>query len=77
MTLEQRADLVLAFAKVLYVNGQATEQTVDATERLGRALGVRVTIVPHWGDLRRLPHFMARPTPAIMRVMSSVGTSCR
>jgi uncharacterized membrane protein YjjP (DUF1212 family) len=52
MTLEQRADLVLAFAKVLYVNGQATEQTVDATERLGRALGLRVTLIPRWGDLQ-------------------------
>jgi uncharacterized membrane protein YjjP (DUF1212 family) len=52
MTLEQRADLVLAFARTLYVNGQATEQTVDAAERLGRVLGLHVTMVPHWGDLQ-------------------------
>lgn len=52
MTPEQRADLVLAFARTLYVNGQATEQTVDAAKRLGRALGLRVTIIPRWGDLQ-------------------------
>ena len=54
MTLEQRADLVLAFARTLYVNGQATEQTVDAAGRLSRALGLRVniTLTPRWGDLQ-------------------------
>jgi uncharacterized membrane protein YjjP (DUF1212 family) len=52
MTLEQRADLVLAFARTLYVNGQATEQTVDAAKRLGRVFGLRVTIIPRWGDLQ-------------------------
>jgi len=30
MTLEERSNLVLAFAHVLYVNGQATDQTLDA-----------------------------------------------
>src|SRR5262249_59285255 len=38
MTLAQRCNLVLAFARVLYVNGQATEQTVAAAEQLGRTL---------------------------------------
>ncbi|HEX4171819.1 MAG TPA: threonine/serine exporter family protein [Acetobacteraceae bacterium] len=52
MTLEQRADLVLTFARTLYINGQATEQTVDAAERLGRVLGLHVTLVPRWGDLQ-------------------------
>ncbi len=52
MTAKQQADLVLTFARTLYVNGQATEQTVDAAERLGRAFGLRVTLVPHWGDLQ-------------------------
>jgi uncharacterized membrane protein YjjP (DUF1212 family) len=51
MTAHERAHLVLAFAKTLYVNGQATEQMVDAAERLGRALGLRVAIVPRWGEL--------------------------
>ena len=51
MTAHERADLVLAFAKSLYVNGQATEQMVDAVKRLGRALGLRTTIIPRWGEL--------------------------
>jgi uncharacterized membrane protein YjjP (DUF1212 family) len=52
MTADERARLVLAFARVLYVNGQATEQTVSASERLGRALGLRATVTPLWGQLQ-------------------------
>ncbi len=52
MTFEERSDLVLAFARVLYVNGQATDQTVAAAERLGDALGLRATIMPRWGELQ-------------------------
>jgi hypothetical protein len=52
MTLEERSNLVLAFARVLYINGQATDQTVAAAERLGRALGLRATITPRWGELQ-------------------------
>lgn len=44
--------LILAFARVLYVNGQATEQTVGAAELLGRALGQRAEVMPRWGELR-------------------------
>jgi uncharacterized membrane protein YjjP (DUF1212 family) len=54
MTADERVRLVLAFAGVLYVNGQATEQTVSAAERLARALGLRATIVPHWRGLKLL-----------------------
>src|SRR6478736_4221097 len=52
MTLEERSKLVLAFAGVLYVNGQATEQTVTAAEQLGRTLGLRARVIPRWGELR-------------------------
>jgi uncharacterized membrane protein YjjP (DUF1212 family) len=52
MTLEQRSNLVLAAARVLYVNGQATEETVAAAEQLGRALGLRAKVMPRWGELR-------------------------
>src|SRR5262244_1367742 len=51
MTLEERSELVLAFARVLYVNGQATEQTVTAAEQLGGTLGLRAKIMPRWGEL--------------------------
>jgi len=39
MTLDERSGLVLAFARILFVNGQAAEQAATAAERLGRALG--------------------------------------
>src|SRR5215831_14597970 len=52
MTSEQRSSLVLAFARVLYVNGQATEQTVTAAEQLGRILGLRAKVMPRWGELQ-------------------------
>jgi uncharacterized membrane protein YjjP (DUF1212 family) len=52
MTSEERCDLVLAFAKVLYVNGQATDQTLAAAKRFSDALGLRATIIPRWGELQ-------------------------
>src|ERR1700721_837196 len=51
MATDERYNLVLAFARVLFVNGQATEQTVAAAERLGRGLGLRVGVLPPWGGL--------------------------
>jgi uncharacterized membrane protein YjjP (DUF1212 family) len=52
MTLEERSNLVLAFGRVLYVNGQSTDQTVAAAERLGDTLGICAKIMPHWGELQ-------------------------
>jgi uncharacterized membrane protein YjjP (DUF1212 family) len=52
MAMDERYNLVLAFARVLFINGQATEQTVAAAERLGRGLGLRVKLMPRWGELR-------------------------
>src|SRR5215471_611938 len=52
MTANERIDLVLAFARVLYVNGQATEQTASATERLSHAVGLRALIMARWGDVQ-------------------------
>ena len=52
MTLQERSDLVLAAARVLYVNGQATEQMLRASETLGRSLGLRAKIIPRWGQLQ-------------------------
>src|SRR6266850_1982719 len=52
MTLEERSTLVLAFTRVLYVNGQDTDQTLDAAERLGDTLRVRSKIMPRWGELQ-------------------------
>src|SRR5438445_3314635 len=52
MTLEERSNLVLAFARVLYLNGEATDETLAATERLGEGLGLHATLLPSWGELQ-------------------------
>src|SRR6266853_2207279 len=52
MTLTECSDLVLAFARTLYVNGQSTDETLAAAERLGDALGLRAKIMARWGELQ-------------------------
>ena len=51
MTFDERWNLVLAFARTLFVNGQATDQTVAAAERLARAVGLRASVTARWGEL--------------------------
>jgi uncharacterized membrane protein YjjP (DUF1212 family) len=51
MTREKRSNLILAFARVLYINGESTDQTLGAAERVGNCLGFHTTILPHWGGL--------------------------
>jgi hypothetical protein len=55
VTAGERSDLVLAFARTLYINGQATEDTVRAVERLSRALGLRAMLVVRWGGSSSWP----------------------
>jgi uncharacterized membrane protein YjjP (DUF1212 family) len=52
MSLEERADVILALARVLYINGQSTDQTLTVAEQLGHVLGVRAKILPRWGELQ-------------------------
>jgi uncharacterized membrane protein YjjB (DUF3815 family) len=52
MTLGERSSLVLDLAKVLYVNGQSTDQTLLAVDRYSRALGMEATLLPRWGELQ-------------------------
>src|SRR5258708_16090209 len=52
MTSDERCNVVLSFARTLFVNGQATEQTMAAAERLGRALGLRANLMVRWGELQ-------------------------
>jgi uncharacterized membrane protein YjjB (DUF3815 family) len=52
MTLQERSELVLSFARVLHVNGQSTDETVAAAERLGNDLDLHATIIPRWGELQ-------------------------
>ncbi len=52
MTPDERCNLVLAFARTLFINGQATDQTVAAAERLARTLGLRAKLTARWGELQ-------------------------
>ena len=52
MTLQERGEVVLDFARLLHVNGQSTDETVAAAERLGNTLGLQVRIMPRWGELQ-------------------------
>ena len=61
MTLGQRCNLVLAFARVLYVNGQATEQTMAAADQLGRTLGLRAKVMPRWENCDSSPRTRTPP----------------
>ena len=51
MTREERSNLVLAFARVLYVNGESTQLTVKSSERLSQFLELHAAIFLHWGQL--------------------------
>jgi len=80
MTNEERLELILAFARVLYVNGQATDQVIAASRRLGDKLGVRAELLPRWGELQlraegegASSHVAADPTGVDMdRVVSTM-----
>jgi uncharacterized membrane protein YjjP (DUF1212 family) len=52
MTSDERCHLVLAFARILFVNGQATDEIVAAAERLGRTLGLGANVMARWGELQ-------------------------
>jgi uncharacterized membrane protein YjjP (DUF1212 family) len=51
MSLQERSDLVLKFAEVLHDNGQTTGETIGATERLGKGLGLNTEIIPGWREI--------------------------
>ncbi len=69
MTLEERSNLVLSAARVLYVNGQSTEQTLAATERFGQILGLRAKLMPRWGEL--LLHSEEGDTKLVLAVLAT------
>jgi uncharacterized membrane protein YjjP (DUF1212 family) len=72
MTLEERSNLVLALAGVLYANGQSTDQTLADAERFGRSLGLRSKIIPRWGELQ-LQAQNAEAKDGEARVISAVA----
>jgi uncharacterized membrane protein YjjP (DUF1212 family) len=84
ITRQEQLNLVLSFARVLYINGESTQQTLSTAERLGNCLGFRVTILPHWGELelqaedtngKFISVIEANPSGVDMeRVVSALGT---
>ena len=80
MTNEERLELILSFARVLYVNGQATDQVIAASRRLGDKLCVSAELLPRWGELQlraegegASSHVAADPTGVDMdRVVSTM-----
>jgi uncharacterized membrane protein YjjP (DUF1212 family) len=49
---EERSELSLALARVLFVNGQATDQIVASIQRLTNKLGLKAELLPRWGELQ-------------------------
>src|SRR5260370_1876573 len=69
MNLEAQSDVVLTLGQALHVNGQSTDDTLAATERLSNSLGVRATIIPSWGELQ------LEATEGTARLVSLVAAS--
>ena len=53
LNLKERSDLVLTFARVLHVNGQSTDETLAAAERLANKLDLRTRIMQGQTAMRR------------------------
>ena len=51
LTYEAALKTTALAATLLFAHGQTTERTVAAAERLGRALGVTVRVLPYWGEI--------------------------
>src|SRR5690349_16786572 len=51
LTCEAALKTTALAATLLFAHGQTTERTVVTTERLGRALGVSVRVLPDWDKL--------------------------
>lgn len=51
LRLEERSNLIVDFARVLYVNGESTDKTLAAAKRLSEILSLRSAITTRWGEL--------------------------
>ena len=69
MNPEEHSDVVLTLGQALHVNGQSTDDTLAATERLSNSLGLRATIIPSWGELQ------LEATEGTTRLVSLVAAS--
>jgi uncharacterized membrane protein YjjP (DUF1212 family) len=48
---EEALDVIAQATVSLFIHGQTTERTIVTAERLGKALGVPIHILPNWGEL--------------------------
>src|SRR5215471_641301 len=75
MTPAEGSRLVLAAARVLFVNGQATDETVDAGERLASSVSLRAAILPRWGELQLQGGSSSAPTLSQLVVADPSGVN--
>ena len=54
MNPQEQSRLVLAFAQVLFVNGESTDETIMAAAQVSESLGLRTTLIPRWGEIQLL-----------------------
>src|SRR5260370_14997659 len=66
MISDERCNLVLTFARALFVNGQARDQTVAEAESLGRALDLHATVMARWGELQLQSDSEATPFSQVL-----------
>ena len=52
MGLEERSNLIVAIARVLYLNGESTDEILAAAKRLSEILSLRNTTTARWGELK-------------------------
>src|SRR6266404_2378979 len=69
MNLEEQSEVILTLGQALHVNGQSTDDTLAATERLSNCLGPRATVIPAWGELQ------LEATEGATRLVSLVAAS--
>jgi uncharacterized membrane protein YjjP (DUF1212 family) len=49
--VSQAIKLISLAAKLLFENGPTTRRMVEAVTQMGETLGLRATLIPHWGEL--------------------------
>jgi uncharacterized membrane protein YjjP (DUF1212 family) len=49
--LERQADIILSFAKTLFVNGETTTQVINETKKIAKTLNLGILIMVRWGQL--------------------------
>jgi uncharacterized membrane protein YjjP (DUF1212 family) len=68
-------DTVLSAAVLLHDNGQSTDMTLTAVDRLNRGLGISATLIPSWSSMLVIGDGPARPLG--VRAAKPVGVNMR